>query len=122
MQLKRYSVQTVVALVALSGWLLLLNPIHTPVYLLVVPFLLLYFVVYRLWLLLGLLWQRLARVERRSERTSRQTGKLVALFMCAVVVLSSLGQLVLRDVVTLLLLFTVGYFYILRSRRQDPVD
>lgn len=119
MQLKRYSIQTVVAWVALSGWLLLLNPEHTPIYLLVVPFLLLYVAIYRLWLVVGLLWLRLVKAEPRSERASRQTGKLVALFICALVILSSLGQLVARDVITLFLLFIVGYFYILRSRKQD---
>lgn len=122
MQLKRYSLQAIGAWVALSGWLLLLNPEHTPVYLLVVPFVFLYVGLYMLWLVAGLLWQRFVKTEAYSERASRQTGKLVALFICALVVLSSLGQLVARDVITLFLLFVVGYFYLLRSRRRNPVE
>lgn len=118
MQLKRYSIETVAAWVALSGWLLLLNPDHTPIYLVIVPFFFLYIALYKLWLLLGCLWQRLTNPKEHSDRPMRQLGKLVSLFICFLAILSSLGQLVVRDVITLFLLFAVGYFYIVRSRKQ----
>ena len=119
MQLKRYSIETAAAWIALSGWLLLLSPKHTPIYLVIVPFFLLYIALYRLWLVAGCLWRRLTGLNEQAGRPMRQLGKLVSLFICFLAVLSSLGQLVARDVVTLFLLFAVGYFYVVRSNKRD---
>ncbi len=122
MRLKRQLIRTAICWVALSGWLLLVNPGRLPVFLLVVPFVLLYLALYELWISLAFAWQRFTRGKQRSEHDVRQTARFVGLFASFIVVLGSLGQLVLRDVVTLLLLFAVTYFYVVRGRKRGQPD
>ncbi len=122
MKLKQQLIRTSVMWVALSGWLLLANPERIPVVLLVVPFALLYFALYELCILMAFLWQRYAKGKPRPESEIRQSARFLSIFISFIAVLGSLGQLVLRDIITLFLLFVVGYFYLVRARKRSRTN
>ncbi len=117
MQLKRQSIRTAIAWLALSGLLFVVNPNHLPVVILVLPFILMYLALYELWLLLVVIWQQFS-AKPRAEADIRQSGKFLSLFISFIAILGSLGQLVARDVITITLLFVIGYFYLVRGRKH----
>jgi hypothetical protein len=85
------------------------DPAKVPAVILILPFLLLF---------MGLFSMALYIFGTRKRIEDRRQIKLAAL--CAslpilLLVLQSIGQLTLRDVITVGILFVLSYFYILRS-------
>lgn len=111
MHTKTQFTRTLVSWVALSGWLLLVNPSNLPVILLVVPFVLVYLALYQSLMLISAAWS-LSNRTSPGPTAGSQRAKLLSTFLSLLLVLGSLGQLVFRDVVTLFLLVIVGYFYL----------
>jgi len=100
-----------------SVWLLLLaflglsEPSKLPVVMLIVPFLLLFSALYSLW---GLLQQAGVRYFGRG-RIGRRLRMTVCISAVLLLVLQSLGQLSVRDVVTVMAIVVVGYLYLGRT-------
>jgi hypothetical protein len=109
-------VRTLICWVVLSGLLCFVRPSQLPVALLVLPFIGVFMVCYETWKLGASIWD--AGRKSLDNVQVKRFGKFIAAFITVVVVLASLGQLVGRDVITLFLLFAIGYFYLLRSRKQ----
>jgi hypothetical protein len=84
------------------------NPTRMPPFILIVPFVLLF----------ALLAGSAAHVlqKRRMSRTkSIRMGVFFAGLPISLLVLQSIGQLTPRDVITILALFAISYFYVLRA-------
>ncbi len=97
--------------------LLVVNPAKLSIIFLVVPFILLFFGLYYTLLFIFILWQRQKAAE--LSLNERRLAKVCSVFIVILIVLQSLGQLTVRDVATLLLVFVIGYFYILRGSKQQ---
>jgi hypothetical protein len=83
------------------------DPNKVPSFVLVIPFLLLFAF---LWSLTSLLLQK----RGLSTRRSLKIGMLCAAIPIVLLVLQSIGQLTLKDVLTISALFFVSYFYMTR--------
>jgi len=88
------------------------NPSGLPVVVLIVPFVLLFVALYTLWMLLGEVKVRYFARGRPRQRL----GMAVCASVVLLIVLQSLGQLTLRDVLTVAAIITVGYLYLARMR------
>lgn len=85
------------------------DPNRVPSFMLPLPFLLLFLLA---WLFSALLLQKyMGMTHRRSLRV----GVLCAGIPMLLLVLQSIGQLTIKDVLTLAVLFLVSYFYVNRS-------
>ena len=97
----------------------LFRPGNLPVVTLIVPFVLVYVAFYNLWRLFGLV--RLRYFVKDGEwKPHRHLGMAVCGSLVLLLVLQSLGQLTLRDVVTLVAIVALGYVYVARSRFVLP--
>ena len=97
----------------------LFRPDNLPVAALIVPFVLIYLALYNLWRLFGLL--RLRYFVKDGEwKPHRHLGMVISGSIVLLVVLQSLGQLTLRDIVTVLGIISLGYLYLTRSRFVVP--
>ena len=83
------------------------TPSKLPVVLLIVPFVLLFLACYSIWELIVGLGVRHS-VQRRPPR---RLGIVVCIGVVLLLVLQSLGQLTLRDVVTVAGIVLLGYLY-----------
>jgi hypothetical protein len=97
--------------VCFAGLLILFmatEPTNVPSFILVLPFLLIFIVLLSLfsWLL-----QKRGMAGRRSWRI----GALSAAIPVALLILQSIGQLTVRDILTIAALFSLSYFYITRT-------
>lgn len=108
MHISKTSWSLIIAAVALALLLFSTDPEHIPSALLIVPFALLFII-----FTIGA--TRLSRAIGRSRRTSLRLGVLFAGLPCLLLVLRSINQLTLKDALTVLVLFIVTYFYIVRS-------
>lgn len=98
----------------LAAYMACLQPGKLPVVLLVVPFLLLFMALYSSWKV-GLalcIWYKTGV----SQPGQRRLGAVISGGVVILLILQSLGQLTIRDVVTLVAIGTIGYLYIMRSR------
>ncbi len=96
------------------GFLLVLNPTRLPIFVLIVPYIVLFLALRASWQLAeGFLRQRDSGTQYRTERSN-----LFAAIIVAFVALASIGQLTLRDVSTVTLLSFLGYFYMTRNNSK----
>lgn len=121
MTLKTQALTVVGLWASLLLFLVLTAPPELPAVFFVVPFLLLYAGLSRLWRMVVRLrlGEEAAEAEGLPERRLR-AGNAVSALLVLLLVLQSLGQLTWRDVLTLALIFAVGYFYLVRMRREAP--
>ena len=87
---------------------LTISPNNVPSFLLVIPFILLFTL-----LLSGIFY--LLELRGVNSKKSLKIASLCASLPILLLVLQSIGQLTIRDVLTVLLLFAISYFYISRT-------
>jgi len=115
MHVKRYAFRTIISWTLLLAFICLTHPQKLPVLFFIVPFVLLFMALVNLWGLVAALVHRFwgknpSLTEKKRLRYTICGG------MVLFVVLQSLGQLTIRDVITILAIAAVGYLYIGRSR------
>lgn len=115
MNIKNRIIKTIISLALLIVVLVSLNPNKVPVVFVILPFVLIFFTTLNLWQLMLSLKNR---GKEENAEFNKQTSVAAGLLVTLIVVLQSIGQLTLRDVGTLLLLFVLGYFYIVRMRTK----
>lgn len=113
MTLQKQLVRTVIAWGALLGFMMLFQPTKLPVVVLIVPFVLLFAAIYSLWNLINLLRTRF--FTKQTWQPSRRLSLTVSLSAVLLLVLQSLGQLTLRDVLTVVAIVVLGYAYVARN-------
>ena len=118
MNIRTQSIHTVVTGVPLLLFFTLLNPNRLPVFLLVVPFALLFLFLYNVSLLLASFGLRLRGKTGEVASGIKRFSKMLSGFVVILAILGSVGQLTLRDVTTLVLIMAIGYFYMARSAKQ----
>jgi len=95
------------------------RPQTLPVIGLIVPFVLLFAALFSLWDLMMALWARY--VSRESPANlHRYLGFVLCAGCVLLLVLQSLGQLTVRDVVTLVAVMILSYLYLVRNRFTLP--
>lgn len=120
MNIRTHAIITVASWAALGLFLALTSPEQLPAVCFVVPFILLYIGLSRLIRLFVLLRSGEAEQEGESNRWKLRAGNAVSVWAVLLLILQSLGQLTWRDVLSLSLLFVIGYFYLIRMRREAP--
>jgi len=100
--------------------MMLFQPSNLPVVVLIVPFVLLFAAFYSLWNLLGLLRAKYFTQKGAIARPHRRLGLAICLSATLLLVLQSLGQLTLRDVLTVVAIIILGYLYVARSHLDVP--
>jgi len=113
--MKQQVLRTVGAFTALLSFLVLLRPENLPVVALLVPFVLLYLALYSLWNLLGRVRVRYFGQEG-LPKPRRGLSRVLCMGAVLLLVLQSLGQLTLRDIVTVVAIISLGYLYLTRSK------
>lgn len=117
MNVRRQMLQACLAWALLGAFLVFLNPGGLPVVLLIVPFLLLFVALYLLWQLV----RRIRVVYFAYDGTvHRHLGAVVCSTLVLLLVLQSLGQLTLRDVITVGIIIGLGYIYLGRVSLKLP--
>lgn len=111
MKFRKHIVRMIGAWLLFGGFLVFFSPNGLPVVFLIVPFALLFIALYSLWTMMRELVAH--RFER--PRTHRRLGMAVCLSAVFLLLLQSLGQLTLRDVVTVMILVVLGYLYFGRA-------
>ena len=119
MPLKPQILKTALAWGGLLAFMTLFRPANLPVVALIVPFVLIYVSFYNLWRLFGLVRHRYF-VKDGEWKPHRKLGMAICCCLVLLLVLQSLGQLTLRDVVTLVAIVALGYVYVARSRFVLP--
>jgi len=95
------------------------QPQNLPVIGLIVPFVLLFAAFFAVWDLAMVLRIRfLLRTE--TGNAHRQLGFVVCMSGVLLLILQSLGQLTVRDVITLAAIILLGYVYLARNRFSVP--
>jgi hypothetical protein len=112
---KQQLVRSAAAWGTLLAFMGLLKPDRLPVVVLILPFVLVYVAFYSTWRLFGLVRARYF-VKDGEWKPHRHLGMAICGSMVLLLVLQSLGQLSLRDVITLLAIVLLGYLYLTRSR------
>jgi hypothetical protein len=108
MSLKRQLLNTILAWVCLGVFLAVSAPGELPVVALIVPFILLFVATYSSW---NLIQQIRIRYLARGK-VHRRLGLVVCACAVLLLVLQSLGQLTLRDVITVAAIVFLGYVYV----------
>lgn len=114
MNIRKQAVRTGMAWGVLGTCMLLTRPTELPVVLLIVPFVLLAVAFYNMWLLIGLVRIRYSN-KPVAPVLHAKLGLVISVCAVLLLVLQSLGQLTVRDVVTLLAAVGLGYLYLTRS-------
>jgi len=118
MDLRRQLIRMGTAWSALGAFMMLFQPQKLPVVILIVPFLLLFLAFYSLW---GLLYALRARFSANNTGPpSKRLGVAICTTAVFLIVLQSLGQLTLRDVITILTIVLLGYAYVARNLSRAP--
>ena len=115
MKIKQQLLRTIGAWAALLVFMFTFQPNSLPVVLLIVPFVLLFFAFYASWHLFSLLVAHFA-TKTRTGRSRRYLGMAVSMSAVLLVVLQSLGQLTLRDILTVVGIIFLGYVYLTRNK------
>lgn len=97
-------------------YLLTTDPQKLPSFLLILPFLILFVAIY---LTIVELFRLLRRDENQkvvgfSVSKPRRIAALIAALPTLLLILQSIGQLTVRDTLTTLAIFVIGYFYLVR--------
>jgi hypothetical protein len=114
MALKQQATRTAATWGGLSLFMMLSRPDKLPVIGLIVPFVLLFLALYSSWRLLGLLKARYT-TEVGELRGRPRLGTAICLSLVLLLVLQSLGQLTVKDVVTVGAIAVLGYLYLMRN-------
>jgi hypothetical protein len=85
-----------------------IDPRSTPSFVLVVPFVLLFAI-------LLLIAFRLLRSRGQTSRASWGIATSIAALPTLLLLLQSIGQLTIRDMITIIALFAIIYFYVVRA-------
>lgn len=117
MNIKHQLKRTAAAWTPLLVLFMFLKPGQVPVVLLIIPFILLFLGLYNVWLLLVMSWRLVLSRPGDVPASKKRLGFVISLILVLLVIIESLGQLTARDVLTLVLLAAIGYFYITRYRR-----
>jgi hypothetical protein len=111
MRIKQQLIYTVTVWTTLGIFLVVLNPAKLPVIMLILPFILLFTALYSLWRLV----QQFILRYSSGGFGRRRLGLGVSGTAVLLLALQSLGQLTLRDVVTLAAIMVLGYLYLGRT-------
>ena len=84
------------------------NPTKIPALYLIVPYILIFTIFH-------LISRAVLKRKNLNKRAEWLLASIFSVFITLLIVLQSIGQLVFRDVVTLILILIVAYFYITRS-------
>lgn len=114
MENKPHIIRAGIAWAVLLGFMLVSQPQKLPVILLVVPFVLLFVALMSTWVALVPIARRL--VGKRGYAGSPRLRVTVCGSVVLLMVMQSLGQLMVRDMLTILAIVTIGYLYLGRSR------
>lgn len=110
MNTKQYAIRLLVATTVFSVFLLLTSPEALPVYVFFIPYVILGFMAYFLWMAVGLLFAGKPQEDRRAKLQA--AAGIFAAFVIICGGLSSLGEFTFRDFIVTLLLAIGTYFYI----------
>lgn len=119
MNLKHQTYKTIIIWALLFIFMAATRPNALPIIGLIVPFVLLYMALHSTWRVVKGLQARYTLTGVESN-TSRQMGVVVCLSIVLMTILQSLGQLTIRDVITIGAIFVIGYLYIARNRDSPP--
>ncbi len=119
MRIKQKIVQMICLWLALGAFMAVCSPDKLPVVVLIVPFVLLYAAFYSTWNL-GIALRARFFVRTQPILLHRPLGMALSLSTVLLIVLQSIGQLTLRDAVTVLAVVVIGYLYVTRSRFVIP--
>jgi len=114
MNLRRQLLVSVLLWVSLCGFLATTIPSGLPVIFLIVPFILLFAACYSSWRLL----QHVGVRYFARGRPHKHLGISVCASVMLLLVLQSLGQLTLRDVITVAAIASIGYVYLGRVKAR----
>lgn len=114
MNLKHQTLQTTLAWGGLLAFMTLFRPNSLPVVLLIVPFVLVYAALYSSWRLFGGIRARYF-ILNSTQSPHNRLGMAISGSLVLLLILQSLGQLTLRDVVTVVAIISLGYLYLTRS-------
>lgn len=116
--MKQKILHTLRAWAILIAFMFLFRPEKLPVVVLIVPFVLLFVALYCSWNLFLMIQYRF---YRKSETfvPKRRLGVAICISLVLLLVLQSLGQLTMKDVVTLVAIVILGYMYLARTRVGD---
>lgn len=117
MKLKQQFIKVAVSWGLLLAFMVCLRPDTLGVIVLIIPFILLFFALFSLWKLLAMIWVRYTGKEYGVPK-GRRLGVTVCSCVVLFLVLQSLGQLTVRDILTVVALAGIGYLYTLRVRSQ----
>ncbi|HEU4914093.1 MAG TPA: hypothetical protein VFT16_01640 [Candidatus Saccharimonadales bacterium] len=106
--MKKHLIISAICLVVLLATFMGTNATKVPSFLLMLPFMLLF-------VLMASLLSTIFRLQGISALRSWRTGLVLAGVPIILLVLQSIGQLTVKDVLTIAVLLGVSYFYVSRS-------
>ncbi len=115
MNIKAHFTRTILSWMLLAAFTSLFDPSKLPVMFLVVPFILLFWGIYSLWVFANVCRNRLL-LGREVHTVHRSLGLTLSLCAVLLLVLQSLGQLTARDVLTVAGAVALGHFYLKRNK------
>lgn len=101
---------------AMLAFMSVTEPQKLPVLVLLVPFLLMFGVFLQTWILVRMVYLRFNK--DKAPLLHKRLGASVSAVVVLLIILQSLGQLTLRDVITVVAIGALGYLYVLRGRVQ----
>jgi Na+/melibiose symporter-like transporter len=105
-------------MLALWGLVLFTDPQNTPAIILILPFILIFIIIYQMSAILLKYYVRSLSGNKNKKRSFFSV--IIALVPVSILVLQSIGQLTTRDIITLAVLALLTCFYITRfSFLQD---
>ncbi len=117
--MKQKLIQTSIIWGLLGVYMMVSSPDKVPVLALIVPFVVLFFALYSTWQLISTLIAAYILTAKVPKRHSK-VGAVFAGALVMLLVLQSLGQLTIRDVLTLAAIVVLGYLYLHRTRFNIP--
>lgn len=114
MNFKLQLTRTLAYWLCLVGFMMLLRPTTLPIILFIVPFALLFAALYSTWHLILQGWATYS--GKPVSPGVRRFGLTLVWALLLLLILQSLGQLTLRDSLTVGAIAVIGYLYLLRNR------
>lgn len=108
----RTSTKAALSWLALTVFVSISQPAGLPVWGLIIPFVLLYFALRNT---VALVLERPGRTDTPERRFERRLPEAAAMSLILVLALQSIGQLTVRDVLAVISVVMLGYFYIHRN-------
>ena len=119
MNVRKEVIRTAVLWGGLVVFMMSTRPSHMPVYLLFVPFIVLGLGVYSLWRLLVVIYTRTSGGHKDLSRKQQAAGIALSLLTAVSMGLQSIGEMTIRDLLTVTLLAVGAYFYFVRNLIRD---